>query len=31
VPAAIALAWSYWTICHLAELLARWSPRLIPH
>jgi hypothetical protein len=31
VPVAIALAGSYWTVWGLAELLTRWSPRLIPH
>ena len=31
VPVSLVLAGSYWTIYHVAELLARWSPRLIPH
>jgi glycosyl transferase family 2 len=31
VPAAIALAGVYWTLWSMAELVARWAPRLIPH
>ena len=31
VPVSLAVAGTYWTLYHVAELLARWSPRLIPH
>jgi Glycosyl transferase family 2 len=31
VPAALVVAGAYWTLWSLAELLTRWSPRLIPH
>ena len=31
VPLAIALAGVYWTLWSMAELVARWAPRLIPH
>ncbi len=31
VPFAIALAGVYWSLWSMAELVARWAPRLIPH
>jgi len=31
VPLAIGLAGVYWTLWSMAELVARWAPRLIPH
>ncbi len=31
VPLAIALAGVYWTLWSMADLVARWAPRLIPH
>jgi hypothetical protein len=31
VPVAIALAGVYWSLWSMAELVARWAPRLIPH
>jgi glycosyl transferase family 2 len=31
VPFAIILAGVYWSLWSLAELVARWAPRLIPH
>lgn len=31
VPLAIALAGVYWSLWSMAELVARWAPRLIPH
>jgi len=31
VPLAIVLAGVYWTLWSMAELVARWAPRLIPH
>jgi hypothetical protein len=31
VPVAIAVVGAYWMLWGFAELLARWSPRLIPH
>ena len=31
VPPALVLVGAYWALWALAELLTRWSPRLIPH
>jgi glycosyl transferase family 2 len=31
VPLSIALAGVYWSLWSVAELVARWTPRLIPH
>lgn len=31
VPLSIAIAGVYWTLWSMAELVARWAPRLIPH
>lgn len=31
VPVAIGLAGVYWSLWSMAELVARWAPRLIPH
>ena len=31
VPLAITLAGVYWSLWSMAELVARWAPRLIPH